>query len=295
METACSLGFVSFGVAPASVPPFYDELVRWLTEGKHGDMKWFERNLRLRRDPSGLLKDCRAVVCLAYPYSREKPCTPDGFSASRYSEPLLDDYHVRLRKLAGEVAGVIRRLHPDSRSRVCVDSAPVMERSLAAAAGVGFIGKNTSLIVPGVGSCVYLVEILTTAPLASTPPLPESAGSCGECNRCVDVCPAGALEAPYRLDARKCLSYLTIEHRAPVNAETGRIMGSCILGCDRCQEVCPFNANMNSVNICLPSSIDFLNMDDAAFNARFGRTALARAGMRKIKENIEAVKASATP
>jgi epoxyqueuosine reductase len=288
-EAAYSLGFVSIGVASAAVPPFYDELVHWLAEGKHGDMKWFEKNLHLRRDPAGLLKGCRAVVCLAYPYSRKKPCTPDGFCMSRYSEPLLDDYHVRLRSLAGEVAAVVRQRYPGSRSRVCVDSAPVMERSLAAEAGVGFIGKNTSLIVPGVGSCVYLAEILTTAPLVPTSPLPESAGSCGDCTRCLDACPTGALEAPYRLDAGKCLSYLTIEHKAPVNLGTGRLMGSCILGCDRCQEVCPYNAGMGSKEICLPSSTDFLIMDHAAFDSRFGRTALARAGIEKIKGNITAV------
>jgi epoxyqueuosine reductase len=288
-EAAIALGFVAFGVAPAAVPPFHDELVRWLAEGKHGDMKWFERNLHLRHDPAGLLKGCRAVVSLAYPYSRKKPCTSDGFCVSRYSEPLLDDYHKRLRKLAGEVAAVIRRRYPDSRSRVCVDSAPVMERSLAAASGAGFIGKNTSLIVPGVGSFVYLAEILTTATLAPTPPLPESAGSCGACTRCLDACPTGALEAPYRLDAGRCLSYLTIEHKAPVNLGTGGLMGSCILGCDRCQEVCPYNDGMASEEICLPSSRDFLNMDDAAFDSRFGRTALARAGIEKIKGNITAV------
>jgi len=290
METAFSLGFVSFGVASAAVPPFFNELVRWLAEGKHGDMKWFERNLHLRRDPAGLLKGCRAVISLAYPYTRKKPCTPDGLCVSRYTEPLLDDYHVRLKHLAGDVAAAIRRRYPGSRSRVCVDSAPVMERSLAAAAGVGFIGKNTSLIVPGVGSCVYLAEILTTAPLVPTPPIPESAGFCGDCTRCLDACPTGALEAPFRLDAGKCLSYLTIEHKAPVKARVGRLMGFCILGCDRCQEVCPYNDGMDSEERCLPSSNDFLSMDDGAFDLRFGRTALARAGIEKIKGNISAVR-----
>jgi epoxyqueuosine reductase len=252
-------------------------------------MKWFERSLHLRRDPTGLHEGCRAVVSLAYPYSRKKPCTPDGFCVSRYAEPLHDDYHVRLKKLAREVAAVIRQRYPGSRSRVCVDSAPVMERSLAAASGVGFIGKNTSLIVPGVGSCVYLAEILTTAPLVPTPPLPESAGSCGRCTRCLDACPTGALEAPYRLDSGKCLSYLTIEHGEPVSAGAGTLMGSCILGCDRCQEACPYNGGMDAEEICLPSSGDFLKMDDAAFDSRFGRTALARAGIEKIKGNITAV------
>jgi epoxyqueuosine reductase len=288
-KLAFSLGFVAVGVARSCEPPFYNELVRWLAEAKHGDMKWFEKSLGLRRDPSTLLKDCRAVVSLAYPYCRKKPCTSDGFSVSRYSEPLLDDYHERLRNLAGEVAALIKRRHPGSRCRVCVDSAPVMERSLALASGVGFIGKNTSLIVPGVGSCVYLVEILTTACLGPTAPLPESAWSCGACTRCLDACPTGALEAPYRLDAGKCLSYLTIEQKAPVKAESGRLMGTCILGCDRCQEVCPYNDGMDSEEICLPSSRDFLTMDDAAFDLRFGRTALARAGIEKIQGNITAV------
>lgn len=295
-RAAYSLGFVAAGVAPAGTPPFYRESVRWVAEGRHGGMKWFERSLALRGDPGGLLNGCRAVISLAYPYRIEKPCTPDGFSVSRYAEPLLDDYHARLRKLAGMLAAVIEREHPGSRSRVCVDSAPVMERSLAVAAGLGFIGKNTSLIVPGSGSFVYLAEILTTAPLAITQPIPVSAGSCGTCTRCLDACPAGALDAPYRLDAARCLSYLTVEHRAPAGVETGRLMGSCILGCDRCQEVCPHNEKTSAADVCLPHSAEFIRMEEADFDARFGRTALARAGIRKLKENIAAVTAaSRTP
>jgi epoxyqueuosine reductase len=289
LEAASSLGFAAAGVSLAGTPAFYEELIEWLAAGMHAGMKWLEKSLTLRHDPAHLLEGCRAVVSLAYPYRTEKPCTEDGFNVSRYTEPPLDDYHRRLKKLAGKLATLIQLEYPGSRCRVCVDSAPVMERSFAMAAGVGFIGKNTSLIVPGVGSWVYLAEILTTAPLGATPPLPASTGSCGTCTRCLDVCPSGALEAPYLINAAKCLSYLTIEDKAAVDIETGRLMGSCILGCDRCQEVCPHNEEIDSVKICLPSSRDLLNMDDAAFDSRFGRTALARAGIKKLQQNISAI------
>ncbi len=154
------------------------------------------------------------------------------------------------------------------------------------------MGKNTCLIVPGAGSFVYLAEILTTAPLEATLPLEERAGSCGPCTRCLDACPTGALEAPYHLDAEKCLSFLTIEDRDPVDAEIGKLMDSCILGCDRCQEVCPHNGDTERRRVCLPPLAEIERMDQSAFKARFGRTALARAGVRKLGENIAAVTAA---
>lgn len=288
-EAAFSLGFIAFGVARPETPPFYGELIRWLASGRHGGMTWLEKNLMLRGNPAGLLEGCQAVVSLAYPYSGRKPCSPDGLCVSRYAEPSRDDYHSRLRELGKKIAAFIAGAHPGSRARICVDSAPLMERSLAMASGVGFIGKNTSLIVPGAGSFVYLCEILTTAPLGFTPPLPEWPGHCGGCTRCLDGCPSGALEQPYLLDASRCLSYLTIEKRDAVSAETGRLMAPCILGCDRCQEVCPHNDEKTGADVCLPPMEVWAAMEEEDFQARFGRTALARAGLRKLRENIFAV------
>ncbi len=285
-DAAFSLGFISVGVARPGTPPFFRELTGWLASGKHGAMTWFEKNPGLRANPALLLEGCRAVVSLAYPYSAAKPISPDGLCVSRYAEPLLDDYHDRLRGLGKKLAAFMAGAFPGSRSRVCVDSAPVMERSLAMASGVGFIGRNTCLIVPGVGSFVYLCEILTTAPLAPTPPLPGSPDHCAGCTRCLDACPTGALERAYSVDATKCLSYLTIESREAVSAETGSLMARCVFGCDRCQEVCPHNGADAGAEQCLPPREVWDAMGEEDFRRRFGGTALERAGLGKLRENI---------
>ena len=236
----------------------------------------------------GLLKGCKTILSLAYPYSAEKPCTPDGFSISRYADPRETDYHDRLRKKGKILAGFIGQHYPGTRSRVCVDSAPILERSFAFGSGVGFIGKNNMLIIPGYGSYLFLVEILTTAAI----PFPDAEpveNRCGACTRCLDACPTGALEAPYRLNASRCLSYLTIEKKGGIGRETGRKMGSCFFGCDRCQEVCPHNRGEASAVVALPSLSDILRMRDEEFDGLFGKTALARAGLEKIKGNIGAL------
>ena len=254
-------------------------------------MAWLERNLSLREDPSGLLEGCRTVISLAYPYPASKPCTPDGLTAARYSEPRQPDYHGRLKGLARELARGIEGACPGTRTRVCVDSAPLMERSLAHAAGIGFIGKNNMLIVPGIGSYVFLAEILVTEDLAFDAPAPMESG-CGSCTLCVDACPTGALERPFYVDASKCLSYLTIEYGGAVGRETGKGMGDCFLGCDVCQEVCPFNGERRAGDLSLPSTDEIMNMGKDAFDARFGKTAMGRAGLVKIKRNIQAIRAA---
>ncbi len=242
----------------------------------------------MRENPGNLLEGCRTIISLAFPYTAEKPCTPDGFFVSRYADPRKTDYHDRLRKKGKILAGVIRREYSKARFRVCVDSAPILERSFAFSSGVGFIGKNNMLIIPGYGSYFFLVEILTTAPI----PFPEAKpvkSLCGECSLCLDACPAGALEAPYRLNASKCLSYLTIEKMGGIDRETGRKMGRCFFGCDRCQEVCPHNQREGLAVVLLPSLNTILRMCDEDFNRAFGKTALARAGLEKIKGNISAL------
>ena len=287
-EEASGLGFVALGLSKPRKPLFYDDLCAWLASGKQGEMDWLAKNLEVRANPERLLKGCRTIVTLAYPYPSRRPCTPDGFTAARYSEPERNDYHDRLRKLAGTLARGIRETYPGSRTRVCVDSAPILERSVAYTSGIGFIGKNNMLIVPGYGSYLFLAEILTTAalPLRAVTPLENR---CGTCNRCVEACPTGALERPFSIDASRCLSYLTIEYGGRVDRATGGRMGSCFFGCDRCQEVCPFNDRQAARELSLPSTEELLRMDEGAFNKTFGRTAFSRAGLEKIQGNIRAI------
>mgnify|MGYP003934015981 CR=1 FL=1 len=266
--------------------------LRWVRAGKHGDMSWMARNLDIRKDPTKLLSGCRTVVSLAWPYPREKPATPDKFTVSRYARPDARDYHAELKERCRPLAEWLGRRFPGTRSRICVDSAPILERSVAEASGIGRLGKNTLLIVPGYGSYVYLAEILTTAeiPLQGATVLEDP---CGDCTRCLDACPTGALEAPYTLDASRCLSYLTIEWGGIADEETAKRMGDCFLGCDRCQEACPHNTyGISNPRIVLPPARDFLDMTKEAFDRRFGHTALARPGLGKIQSNLRALNKS---
>lgn len=250
-------------------------------------MSWLERNMEVRRDPERLLKGCRVIISMAYPYPLQKPSTTDGFAVARYAHPGEEDYHQRLKGLCGEIAGLVERRCQGSRTRICVDSVPLLERSIAWKAGIGFLGKNNMLILPDYGSYFYLAEILCTAHLDFEPAVsPES--QCGTCTLCVDACPTGALERPFSFDAARCLSYLTIEYGGAVNAEIGEKMGRCFFGCDRCQEACPFNRGEQGLEVSLPSTDAFLKMGEREFWRRFGRTALARRGLQKIQSNIRA-------
>ncbi len=290
-QAAARLGFAALGLSPADPPAHLEAFAEWVASGRHAGMDWLRKSLPLRGHPARLLDGCRVVVSLAHPYSARKPCTPEGYSAARYSEPRRRDYHLRLRALAGELARRIEHGHPGSRTRVCVDSAPILERSFAFSAGLGFIGKNNLLIIPGRGSFFFLVEILTDAPLP-VPAVEPLASLCGECRRCLEACPGGALEAPYRLQASRCLSYLTVEHRGRLGPSAGVQMGGCFFGCDVCQEVCPFNGPPERPQIALPSAKELLGLSRVGFRKLLGESALARGGPQRMRRNLEALLAA---
>jgi epoxyqueuosine reductase len=288
---AKALGFSAMGFARPQSPPYFDRFEERLNAGCFGDMSWLANHLHIRADPTRLLDGCRTVISLAYPYTSSRPCTTDGLFVARYTEPWQADYHTRVKRLAKELARAVVSFHPGCRIRVCVDSAPIMERSFAFLSGLGFIGKNNMLIIPGLGSYFFLAEILTDAPL-TLPARALSHDLCGSCTRCVDACPTGALERPWWLDASRCLSYLTIEHKGMLDAQTGSRMGRTFFGCDACQAVCPLNDGRGDPMICLPASGDILEMTEGEFRPRYGKTALGRGGLEKIKANLLALAGS---
>jgi epoxyqueuosine reductase len=284
-EEARRLGFIAIGFSRPRVPPYFQAFKSWIARGDHAGMNWLEKHTTIREDPTRLLEGCRTIISLAYPYSAEKPCTADGFSVSRYARPDQADYHDRLRGLCRPLTTLITSSGARARTRVCVDSAPILERSFAQAAGIGFFGKNNALIIPGYGSYFYLTEILTTAAWECPPARPME-NRCESCVRCLEACPTGALEAPFRMDASKCLAYLTIEHPGPIKKAFAADMGDCFFGCDRCLEACPFNGTETGEGVVLPATEAFLEMTEDEFQGRFGRSALGRAGLSKIQENI---------
>lgn len=239
--TRCrELGFALAGVADAAPTRWAQELTAWLDEGRHGEMRYMADHVDLRIDPAAMVPGAKAVICVADRYHtggrdllREGP--PRG-RVARYARG--EDYHKVIKRRLHELCDDLQRRFPSEHFRACVDTAPVLEREYAQRAGLGAIGKNTLLIEQGVGSYLLLGEVITTLPLESTP---ESADDpCGSCTRCIDACPTQAI-TPWSVDATRCISYLTIEHRSAIDTQHYRAMGDWVFGCDVCQEVCPHN------------------------------------------------------
>ncbi len=238
------LGFdaVAFARADEPLGAEHDRYVRFVKAGKHGRMAWLADDVEARRrlDGEAILPGARTVVCLARRYARspEEEAKDPAIAhiIARYARG--QDYHNHLRKKVRKLAAFIRTLGTDVRARPLVDVEPILERAWAARAGLGFVGKNGLVIVPGQGSYALLGEVVTTLELAAGTPMTER---CGSCTRCLDACPTGAFDAPFVLDPRRCVSYFSIEAPGDVDEELARRAGSRLFGCDDCQAVCPFN------------------------------------------------------
>jgi epoxyqueuosine reductase len=236
-------GFGDLGVAGVQLSADEHHLIRWLDAGFHGEMHYMQRHGLKRSRPQQLVPGTIRVVSVRMDYwpegAREAAAVlgePTLAYVSRYA--LGRDYHKVMRRALAQLAeSVARRLGPFGY-RVCVDTAPVLERALARDAGLGWIGKHTNLIAREAGSWFFLGEILTDLPL---PPDTAASAHCGTCSACLPACPTGAIVAPYRLDARRCISYLTIEHHSAIPVELRAAIGNRIYGCDDCQLVCPWN------------------------------------------------------
>lgn len=290
---ASQLGFVLSGVTAAACPDRYHYFVQWLEEGYAGHMHYLEARRDAYRSPVNVLDGCSTLLMLGFPYQTVDPTIsrPGSGRVARYAwgEP---DYHdhlfIRLRLLKKWM--LARK--PEARVRGVVDTAPLLEREFAEAAGLGWVGKNTLLLNRQWGSYFFLAALLTDLPLAVDPP--QSKGYCGTCRACLDACPTQAFPKPYVLDARKCISYLTIEHRGDIEPELAERMGDWVFGCDICQEVCPWNRRAQRSPHAIPAPlaglspaelIDLLQTSEEQFRRQYRSTPLWRAKRRGVIRN----------
>ncbi|MBL8877957.1 MAG: tRNA epoxyqueuosine(34) reductase QueG [Phycisphaerales bacterium] len=236
------LGFDLVGATPAEPLERATYYRQWLAAGHHGEMSYLARNAELRNDPKSLLPGARSIISVAMNYFREDEgdqahVGEETGRVARYARGR--DYHIVLRERLTSLAEQLREAFNEPfESRVCVDTAPLLEREVARLAGIGWIGKNTCVLNNKLGSYLFLGELLITLEFAPDSPMPDH---CGSCTRCLDACPTQAFAGPYKLDARRCISYWTIEHRGDVPEPDARGIGDWLFGCDICQEVCPFN------------------------------------------------------
>lgn len=236
LRLAAEQGFALAGVAPVPCEVPAGRLGEFLRKGYHADMEWLARQGVGRLDVRSIAPWAQSVICLAASYAPAADDVPTPHVAL-YARGR--DYHRLLRKRCEKIVAALRADFPQVQAKICVDSAPVSDRSLAAAAGLGWIGRNGCLIHPRYGSYLLLAEIITDLPL---PPDAPVASACGDCRRCVDACPGRAIVADGLVDCRRCNSYLTIEHRGEIPPDRRAQLGRRIFGCDACQAVCPFNS-----------------------------------------------------
>ena len=301
-QRAHELGFDLCRFTTAAAPDSAGRFQQWLDQGRHGQMAYLQGNANKRVDPQHVLPGAKSIIVLAASYA-EVPPQPAANPHSAFRIPhsaglvaryarFTDYHHVladKLRPLADFVTQLGR--HGD-RSLWYVDTGPLLERDLAERAGLGFIGKHTNLIGRQLGNWFFLAEIITTLELEPDPP---ERNHCGTCTRCLAACPTGAITAPFQLDARRCISYLTIELKGSIPVEFRRAMGRRIYGCDDCLEVCPWNRfaregrlmkSQTRPDLAQPDLIELLALDDAGFKRRFAHTPLLRAKRRGLLRNV---------
>jgi len=293
---ALSLGFVACGVTDLSPTPHGEALDAWLARGYAGTMRYLHRQARKRKDPRRIDPRPRTAVVVLDNYFHPAPLPRTGIKVARYARG--DDYHrVTMRRLY-QLADLLRD-HGATYARAFADSGPVPERELAQRAGLGWIGKNTMLIRPGLGSWCVIGSVLTDLSLALDPPFDTD--HCGSCTACLDACPTAAIVAPRLLDATRCISYLTIEHKGAIPGEVAPRMDGWGFGCDICNEVCPWNerfATPSTVAEFAPrgdaegrGAAFFERMSDKEFAERYAGTALERTGVEGMRRNARAVEA----
>jgi epoxyqueuosine reductase len=283
------LGFGLAGATAVIALPRIAALHRWLADGFAGEMQYIPRRAAAYEHPGHVLDGARSLLMLATAYRTEEPAEPAAGQGMIARYAWGTDYHDEIRARLHVLVDFHRELTPGAAVRGVVDTAPLVEREFAELAGLGWVGKNTLLLNRALGSWFFLAALLTSETLAYDEPM--GTGHCGTCRACIDACPTGAIVEPYRLDARKCISYLTIELREPIPIEQRESIGARIFGCDICQEVCPFNRrpppttepafqprpDSNPIDLA-----ELLGMDETGFRQRFRGSPVLRARRRGL-------------
>jgi epoxyqueuosine reductase len=288
-------GFDAFGVTGPDGLGRAGELLRdFVATGRHGEMAWMEAELERRADPAALWPEVKSVVMFAMNYGPDSDPLANLHDKSAASISVYArnrDYHQLIKGRLKTIAGRLKRL-TGAEVKVFVDTAPVMEKPLAAAAGIGWQGKHTNLVSREKGSWLFLGAIFSAAEIAASEPEPDN---CGSCSACLDICPTKAFPAPYQLDARRCISYLTIEHEGPIPHEFRTAMGNRIYGCDDCLAVCPWNKFAQTAREAKLRARDDLNspplaflltLDDFSFRGFFSGSAIKRIGRERFVRNV---------
>ncbi|MEH6826911.1 tRNA epoxyqueuosine(34) reductase QueG [Parasphingorhabdus sp.] len=294
-KKAIDEGFSAVGIAPATLAPeTRKRLQQWLAQGRQGDMLWMANRADERSDPKTLWPEVETVVMLGMSYA---PAT-DPFALEGVSDHGRISVYAQGRDYHDVVKGALKRTarwlveQAECEVKVFVDTAPVMEKPLAEAAGLGWQGKHTNVVSRDHGSWLFLGAIYTTLELEPSKPGKDS---CGSCSACQDICPTGAFPAPYQLDARACISYLTIEHKGPIPHKYRKAIGNHIYGCDDCLAVCPWNkfaqagaankAFLPRAELAAPALVDILALDDAGFRQVFSGSPIKRTGRNRMVRN----------
>jgi epoxyqueuosine reductase len=287
VQAALAHGFAAVGFTEATRAPHADAFETWIANGCHGEMKWLERSPERRSDPRNVLPDAQTIIALATAYRQDDEAPPPGRVAS-YALNL--DYHEllepRLRALETRLAAL------GGTQRSYVDTGPILERDFAARAGLGWQGKSTMLISEDLGAFFFLSTIVTTLRIEPDTPAKHR---CGSCTRCIDACPTGAITAPYHLDARRCIAYLTIELKGSIPEDLRPLIGDRIYGCDDCAAICPWNrfaaastetafARRDALN---PTRLrDYLALDESSFRVAFKGSPIKRVKRRGFLRNV---------
>jgi epoxyqueuosine reductase len=297
---ALRLGFNACGISAADFLPLEnDRLESWLANGYHGDLQYMERNRDKRTDPRNLVEGAKSVVSVILNYyPSENQTDPEAPVIAKYAYG--KDYHTVIKNRLQHLLSFICELIPGTEGRVFTDSAPVMEHSWASRSGLGWIGKNSLLINTEFGSFVFIGEVIISAELAYDRPLNDM---CGSCRNCINSCPTGAIVEERVIDARKCISYHTIENKTPdMPAELQGKFANRVFGCDICQDVCPWNRKARAHNIAEfephPSLLEmsrdeWYSMDKGKFNEVFKDSAVKRAGFEGIRRNMTFIESPA--
>lgn len=295
-ELALKEGFSKIGVTrPDSVAGTANRLMAFLAKGRHGQMRWMADRAEWRGNPAALWPNARSVVMLAEAYTPlhdplEALQRRDRGTVSVYAQNR--DYHDLVKKRLKRVGRWLLEQRPKDEIKVFVDTAPVMEKPLAQAAGLGWQGKHTNLLARDLGNWFFLGAIFTTIDLEPDPPESER---CGTCTACLDICPTNAFPAPFQLDARRCISYLTIEHRGPVDEDLRPALGNRIFGCDDCLAVCPWNKfaiaareqrYMARTDLMAPKLAELAELNDVEFRRKFSGSPVKRIGRDRFVRNV---------